>query len=62
MALDMEGLLLTTKLFLKSNYSYVASITLFVALLRKCIVNGHLPDEIRWMIESITSLFFVKFF
>ncbi|KAI0518708.1 hypothetical protein KFK09_006144 [Dendrobium nobile] len=58
MALDMEGLLLNTKLLVKSDYSYVASITLFVALLCACIVIGHLLEENRWMNESITALFF----
>lgn len=57
MALDLEGLLLNTKLHVKSDYSYVASITLFVALLCACIVIGHLLEENRWMNGSITALF-----
>ncbi|MFS7911845.1 putative cation/H+ exchanger, CPA1 family [Helianthus anomalus] len=39
-----------------SEYSYVVSMNLFVALLCACIVIGHLLEENRWMNESITTL------
>ncbi|XP_020590423.1 sodium/hydrogen exchanger 1-like isoform X1 [Phalaenopsis equestris] len=58
LGLDLEGLILNTKVHVKSDYYYVTSITLFVALLCACIVIGHLLEENRWMNESITALFF----
>nr|AAK53432.1 Na+/H+ antiporter [Suaeda salsa] len=39
-----------------SDHASVVSMNLFVALLRGCIVIGHLLEENRWMNESITAL------
>ncbi|CAO2149954.1 unnamed protein product [Urochloa humidicola] len=40
-----------------ADYSSIAAVGLFVALMCVCIVVGHLLEENRWMNESITALF-----
>ncbi|KAL6653769.1 hypothetical protein ACP70R_008693 [Stipagrostis hirtigluma subsp. patula] len=40
-----------------ADYSSIASVGLFVALMCVCIIVGHLLEENRWMNESITALF-----
>ncbi|RWW35169.1 hypothetical protein GW17_00000025 [Ensete ventricosum] len=42
-----------------TDYTSVASINIFVALLCACIVIGHLLEEHRWINEAITALVIV---
>ncbi|URE13321.1 Sodium hydrogen exchanger [Musa troglodytarum] len=56
MAVDWGGLLMNPGVVSATDYTSVASINIFVALLCACIVIGHLLEEHRWINESITAL------
>ncbi|XP_065009775.1 sodium/hydrogen exchanger 1-like [Musa acuminata AAA Group] len=56
MAVDWGGMLMNPGVVSATDYTSVASINIFVALLCACIVIGHLLEEHRWINESITAL------
>ncbi|CAL9185755.1 unnamed protein product [Musa hybrid cultivar] len=56
MAVDWGGMLMNPGVISATDYTSVASINIFVALLCACIVIGHLLEEHRWINESITAL------
>ncbi|RWW43696.1 hypothetical protein BHE74_00050614 [Ensete ventricosum] len=59
MAVDWGGLLMNPGVVSATDYTSVASINIFVALLCACIVIGHLLEEHRWINEAITALVIV---
>ncbi|KAJ8475717.1 hypothetical protein OPV22_019444 [Ensete ventricosum] len=56
MAVDWGGLLMNPGVVSATDYTSIASINIFVALLCACIVIGHLLEEHRWINEAITAL------